>query len=74
MKAIFRLPFEEKFILIHHHEAARNVASFFPFTNGKTILLQPGNLEVCTSEAIKSSFFEVELFRTINAALNIPLH
>ena len=34
MKAIFRLPFEEKFILIHHHEAARNVASFFPFRPG----------------------------------------
>ena len=43
MKAIFRLPFNEKFILIHHHEAAKNVASFFPFTNGKTIHLQAEN-------------------------------
>ena len=74
MKAIFRLPFEEKFILIHHHEAARNVASFFPFTNGKTIHLQAENLEVCTSEELKSSFFEVENFPDINAELNIPQH
>jgi isochorismate synthase len=74
MKAIFRLPFEEKFILIHHHEAARNVASFFPFTNGKTIHLQAENLEVCTSEELKSSFFEVENFPEINAELNIPQH
>ena len=74
MKAIFRLPFEEKFILIHHHEAARNVASFFPFTNGKTIHLQAENLEVCTSEELKSSFFEVENFPENNAELNIPQH
>ena len=74
MKAIFRLPFEEKFILIHHHEAARNVASFFPFTNGKTIHLQAENLEVCTSEELKSSFFEVENFPEMNAELNIPQH
>lgn len=74
MKAIFRLPFDEKFILIHHHEAARNVASFFPFTNGKTIHLQGENLEVCTSEELKSSFFEVENFPEINAELNIPQH
>ena len=74
MKAIFRLPFEEKFILIHHHEAARNVASFFPFTKGKTIYLQAKNLEVCTSEELKSSFFEVENFPEINAELNIPQH
>ena len=74
MKAIFRLPFEEKFILINHHEAARNVASFFPFTNGKTIHLQAENLEVCTSEEIKSSFFEVENFPENNAELNIPQH
>lgn len=74
MKAIFRLPFEEKFILIHHHEAARNVASFFPFTNGKTIHLQAENLEVCTSEELKSSFFKVENFPDINAELNIPQH
>lgn len=74
MKAIFRLPFEEKFILIHHHEAARNVASFFPFTNGKTIYLQAKNLEVCTSEELTSSFFEVENFPEINAELNIPQH
>ena len=74
MKAIFRLPFDEKFILIHHHEAARNVASFFPFTNGKTIHLQAENLEVCTSEELKSSFFEVENFPEINAELNIPQH
>lgn len=74
MKAIFRLPFEEKFILIHHHEAARNVASFFPFTNGKTIHLQAENLEVCTSEELKSSFFEVGNFPEINAELNIPQH
>ena len=74
MKAIFRLPFEEKFILINHHEAARNVASFFPFTNGKTIHLQAENLEVCTSEELKSSFFEVENFPEINAELNIPQH
>lgn len=74
MKAIFRLPFNEKFILIHHHEAAKNVASFFPFTNGKTIHLQAENLEVCTSEELKSSFFEVENFPEINAELNIPQH
>ena len=74
MKAIFRLPFEEKFILIHHHEAAKNVASFFPFTNGKTIHLQAENLEVCTSEELKSSFFEVENFPEMNAELNIPQH
>ena len=74
MKAIFRLPFEEKFILIHHHEAARNVASFFPFTNGKTIHLQAENLEVCTSEELKSSSFEVENFPENNAELNIPQH
>ena len=74
MKAIFRLPFEEKFILIHQHEAARNVASFFPFTNGKTIHLQAENLEVCTSEELKSSFFEVENFPEMNAELNIPQH
>ena len=74
MKAIFRLPFEEKFILINHHEAAKNVASFFPFTNGKTIHLQAENLEVCTSEELKSSFFEVENFPEINAELNIPQH
>ena len=74
MKVIFRLPFEEKFILIHHHEAARNVASFFPFTNGKTIHLQAENLEVCTSEELKSSFFEVENFPENNAELNIPQH
>ena len=74
MKVIFRLPFEEKFILIHHHEAARNVASFFPFTNWKTIHLQAENLEVCTSEELKSSFFEVENFPEINAELNIPQH
>ena len=74
MKAIFRLPFEEKFILIHHHEAARNVASFFPFTKGKTIYLQAKNLEVCTSEELKSPFFEVENFPDINAELNIPQH
>lgn len=74
MKAIFRLPFEEKFILIHPHEAARNVASFFPFTNGKTIHLQAENLEVCTSEELKSSFFEVGNFPEINAELNIPQH
>ena len=74
MKAIFRLPFEEKFILIHHHEAARNVASFFPFTNGKTIHLQAENLEVCTSEELKSSFFEVGNFPEMNAELNIPQH
>ena len=74
MKAIFRLPFEEKFILIHHHEAAKNVASFFPFTNGKTIHLQAENLEVCTSEELKSSFFEVGNFPENNAELNIPLH
>ncbi len=74
MKAIFRLPFEEKFILIHHHEAAKNVASFFPFTNGKTIHLQAENLEVCTSEELKSSFFEVENFPEINAEINIPQH
>lgn len=74
MKAIFRLPFDEKFILIHHHEAAKNVASFFPFTKGKTIYLQAKNLEVCTSEELKSSFFEVENFPEINAELNIPQH
>ena len=74
MKAIFRLPFNEKFILIHHHEAAKNVASFFPFTNGKTIHLQAENLEVCTSEELKSSFFEVENFPEMNAELNIPQH
>ena len=74
MKAIFRLPFEEKFILIHDHEAARNIASFFPFTNGKTIHLQAENLEVCTSEELKSSFFEVENFPENNAEMNIPLH
>lgn len=74
MKAIFRLPFEEKFILIHPHEAARNVASFFPFTNGKTIHLQAENLEVCTSEELKSSFFEVENFPENNAEMNIPQH
>lgn len=74
MKAIFRLPFEEKFILIHHHEAAKNVASFFPFTNGKTIHLKAENLEVCTSEELKSSFFEVENFPENNAELNIPQH
>ena len=74
MKAIFRLPFEEKFILIHHHEAARNVASFFPFTNGKTIHLQAENLEVCTSEELKSSFFEVGNFPENTVELNIPLH
>ena len=74
MKAIFRLPFEEKFILINHHEAARNVASFFPFTKGKTIYLQAKNLEVCTSEELKSSFFEVGNFPEINAELNIPQH
>jgi len=74
MKAIFRLPFEEKFILIHHHEAAKNVASFFPFTNGKTIHLKAENLEVCTSEELKSSFFEVENFPEMNAELNIPQH
>ena len=74
MKAIFRLPFNEKFILINHHEAARNVASFFPFTNGKTIHLQAENLEVCTSEELKSSFFEVENFPEMNAELNIPQH
>lgn len=74
MKAIFRLPFEEKFILINHHEAARNVASFFPFTNGKTIHLQADHLEVCTSEELKSSFFEVENFPENNAELNIPQH
>ena len=74
MKAIFRLPFEEKFILINHHEAARNVASFFPFTNGKTIHLKAENLEVCTSEELKSSFFEVENFPEMNAELNIPQH
>ena len=74
MKAIFRLPFNEKFILIHHHEAAKNVASFFPFTNGKTIHLQAENLEVCTSEELKSSFFEVENFPENNAELNIPQH
>lgn len=74
MKAIFRLPFDEKFILIHHHEAARNVASFFPFTNGKTIHLQAENLEVCTSQELKSSFFEVENFPEMNAELNFPQH
>ena len=74
MKAIFRLPFNEKFILIHHHKAARNVASFFPFTNGKTIHLQADHLEVCTSEELKSSFFEVENFPENNAELNIPQH
>lgn len=74
MKAIFRLPFNEKFILIHHHEAAKNVASFFPFTKGKAIHLQAENLEVCTSEELKSSFFEVENFPEINAELNIPQH
>ena len=74
MKAIFRLPFEEKFILINHHEAAKNVASFFPFTNGKTIHLKAENLEVCTSEELKSSFFEVENFPEMNAELNIPQH
>ena len=74
MKAIFRLPFDEKFILIHHHEAARNVASFFPFTKGKAIHLQAENLEVCTSEELKSSFFEVENFPEMNAELNIPQH
>ena len=74
MKAIFRLPFEEKFILINHHEAAKNVASFFPFTNGKTIHLQAENLEVCTSEELKSSFFEVGNFPEMNAELNIPQH
>ena len=74
MKAIFRLPFEEKFILINHHEAAKNVASFFPFTNGKTIHLKAENLEVCTSEELKSSFFEVENFPEINAEMNIPQH
>ena len=74
MKAIFRLPFNEKFILIHHHEAAKNVASFFPFTKGKAIHLQAENLEVCTSEELKSSFFEVENFPEMNAELNIPQH
>ena len=74
MKAIFRLPFNEKFILIHHHEAAKNVASFFPFTNGKTIHLQAENLEVCTLEELKSSLFEVENFPENNAELNIPQH
>lgn len=74
MKAIFRLPFNEKFILIHHHEAAKNVASFFPFTKGKTIHLQADHLEVCTSEELKSSFFEVENFPEMNAELNIPQH
>ena len=74
MKAIFRLPFNEKFILIHHHEAAKNVASFFPFTKGKAIHLQADHLEVCTSEELKSSFFEVENFPEINAELNIPQH
>ena len=71
MKAIFRLPFDEKFILIHHHEAARNVASFFPFTNGKAIHLQAENLEICSSEELKSSFFEVENFPEINAGANL---
>ena len=74
MKAIFRLPFNEKFILIHHHEAAKNVASLFPFTNGKSIHLQAENLEVCTSEELKSSFFEVENFPENNAEMNIPQH
>ena len=74
MKAIFRLPFNEKFILIHHHEAAKNVASFFPFTKGKAIHLQADHLEVCTSEELKSSFFEVENFPEINAEMNIPQH
>ncbi|WDT67837.1 chorismate-binding protein [Cloacibacterium sp. TD35] len=74
MKAIFRLPFDEKFILIHHHEAARNVASFFPFTKGKTIHLQADHLEICTSEELKSSFFEVENFLENNAEMNIPQH
>ena len=74
MKAIFRLPFDEKFILIHHHEAARNVASFFPFTNGKTIHLKAENIEICASEELKSSFFEVENFPENNAEMNIPLH
>ena len=74
MKAIFRLPFEEKFILINHHEAAKNVASFFPFTNGKTIHLKAENLEVCTSEELKSSFFEVENFPENNVEMNIPRH
>ena len=74
MKAIFRLPFDEKFILIHHHEAARNVASFFPFTNGKAIHLQAENLEICSLEELKSSFFEVENFPENNAELNIPQH
>lgn len=72
MKAIFRLPFDEKFILIHHHEAAKNVASFFPFTNGKPIHLQADHLEICTSEELKSSLFEVENFLENNAEMNIP--
>lgn len=74
MKAIFRLPFDEKFILIHHHEAARNVASFFPFTNGKTIHLQADHLEICTSEELKSTFFEIENFPENNTEMNIPQH
>ncbi len=55
-------------------KAAKNVASFCPFTKGKAIHLQAENLEVCTSEELKSSFFEVENFPEINAELNIPQH
>ena len=50
------------------------MASFFPFTNGKAIHLQAENLEICSSEELKSSFFEVENFPENNAELNIPRH
>lgn len=74
MKAIFRLPFSEEFLVIENQNLGENLVSFTSFTQEKSINFLAKDFKILSENQLDKSFFEVENFPEISENFTIPNH
>ena len=74
MRAIFRLPFSEEFLVIENQNLGDNWVNFTSFSQEKSIHFLSKNFTVLSENQLEKSFFKVETFPEISENFAIPNH
>ena len=74
MRAIFRLPFSEEFLVIENQNLGDNWVNFTSFSQEKSIHFLSKNFTVLSENQLEKSFFEIEKFPEISENFAIPNH
>lgn len=74
MRAIFRLPFSEEFLVIENQNLGENLVSFTSFTQEKSLDFLAKDFKILSENKLEKSFFLVENFPEISENFAIPNH